>query len=228
MAEGTLFDAEMLTTLVLTLKLATVTTVLLLVLGTPLAWWLSRGGGLCKEIVATLVSLPIVLPPTVLGFYLLIAMGPHSPLTDLLGFKLSFTFAGLVVGSVFYSLPFVVNPIRNAFAAMGPRPMEVAATLRASPLNAFFTVALPQATPGLITGAILGFAHTVGEFGVVLMIGGGIPGQTKVLSVTIFDYVETLELDKAHVLAGGMLAMSFVVILAMMLIERRFGTGARR
>lgn len=228
MMEGTLLDAEMLTTLALTLKLATVTTVLLLVLGTPLAWWLSRGGGLWKEIVATLVSLPIVLPPTVLGFYLLIAMGPKSPLTDLLGFKLSFTFAGLVVGSVVYSLPFVVNPIRNAFAAMGPRPMEVAATLRASPLNAFFTVALPQATPGLITGAILGFAHTVGEFGVVLMIGGGIPGQTKVLSVTIFDYVETLEWDKAHVLAGGMLAMSFVVILAMMLIERRFGTGARR
>ncbi|ADE84328.1 molybdate ABC transporter permease subunit [Rhodobacter capsulatus] len=228
MTEGILFDAAMLTTLALTLKLATVTTVLLLALGTPLAWWLSRGGGLWKEIVATLVSLPIVLPPTVLGFYLLIAMGPNSPLTDLLGFKLSFTFAGLVVGSVIYSLPFVVNPIRNAFVAMGPRPMEVAATLRASPLDAFFTVALPQAAPGLITGAILGFAHTVGEFGVVLMIGGGIPGRTKVLSVTIFDYVETLEWDKAHVLAGGMLAMSFVVILAMMLIERRYGTGARR
>jgi len=228
MTEGILFDAAMFETLALTLKLATVTTVLLLALGTPLAWWLSRGGGLWKEIVATLVSLPIVLPPTVLGFYLLIAMGPSSPLTALLGFKLSFTFAGLVVGSVVYSLPFVVNPIRNAFTAMGSRPMEVAATLRASPLDAFVTVALPQALPGLITGAILGFAHTVGEFGVVLMIGGGIPGRTKVLSVTIFDYVETLEWDKAHVLAGGMLTMSFVVILAMMLIERRFGTGARR
>ena len=228
MTEAILLDAAMLTTLTLTLKLAAVTTVLLLLVSTPLAWWLSRGGGLWKEIVATLVSLPIVLPPTVLGFYLLIAMGPNSPLTDLLGFKLSFTFAGLVVGSVLYSLPFVVNPIRNAFAAMGPRPMEVAATLRASPLDAFFTVALPQAAPGLVTGAILGFAHTIGEFGVVLMIGGGIPGRTKVLSVTIFDYVETLEWDKAHVLAGGMLAMSFVVILAMMLIERRFGTGARR
>lgn len=226
MTEIPLLDPEMLQTLVLTLKLAAVTTVLLLLISTPLAWWLARGGGLWKEIVATLVSLPIVLPPTVLGFYLLIAMGPQSPLTDLLGFKLSFTFAGLVVGSVVYSLPFVVNPIRNAFAAMGPRPMEVAATLRASPLDAFFTVALPQATPGLITGAILGFAHTIGEFGVVLMIGGGIPGRTKVLSVTIFDYVETLEWDKAHVLAGGMLAMSFVVILAMMLIERRFGTGS--
>ena len=221
MAEGTLFDAEMLTTLVLTLKLATVTTVLLLVLGTPLAWWLSRGGGLCKEIVATLVSLPIVLPPTVLGFYLLIAMGPHSPLTDLLGFKLSFTFAGLVVGSVFYSLPFVVNPIRNAFAAMGPRPMEVAATLRASPLNAFFTVALPQATPGLITGAILGFAHTVGEFGVVLMIGGNIPGTTKVLSVAIYDYVETSQWREANILAAGMAAFAFVVILTMMMLEKR-------
>ena len=228
MTEAILLDAAMLTTLTLTLKLAAVTTVLLLLVSTPLAWWLSRGGGLWKEIVATLVSLPIVLPPTVLGFYLLIAMGPNSPLTDLLGFKLSFTFAGLVVGSVLYSLPFVVNPIRNAFAAMGPRPMEVAATLRASPLDAFFTVALPQAAPGLVTGAILGFAHTIGEFGVVLMIGGGIPGRTKVLSVTIFDYVETLEWDKAHVLAGGMLAMSFVVILAMMLIERRYGTGARR
>lgn len=226
MTEIPLLDPEMLQTLVLTLKLAAVTTVLLLLISTPLAWWLARGGGLWKEIVATLVSLPIVLPPTVLGFYLLIAMGPQSPLTDLLGFKLSFTFAGLVVGSVVYSLPFVVNPIRNAFAAMGPRPMEVAATLRASPVDAFFTVALPQATPGLITGAILGFAHTVGEFGVVLMIGGGIPGRTKVLSVTIFDYVETLEWDKAHVLAGGMLAMSFVVILAMMLVERRFGTGS--
>lgn len=217
----------MLETLVLTLKLASVTTVLLLLVGTPLAWWLARGGGLWKEVVATVVSLPIVLPPTVLGFYLLIAMGPHSPLTDLLGFKLSFTFAGLVVGSVVYSLPFVVNPIRNAFTAMGPRPMEVAATLRASPLDAFFTVALPQALPGLFTGAILGFAHTVGEFGVVLMIGGGIPGRTKVLSVTIFDYVETLEWGKAHVLAGGMLAMSFAVILAMMLLERRLGGGRR-
>ncbi|SIS70154.1 molybdate ABC transporter permease subunit [Phaeovulum vinaykumarii] len=227
MTEGVLFDAAMIETLLLTLKLATVTTLVLLLVGTPLAWWLSRAGGLWKEVVATLVSLPIVLPPTVLGFYLLIAMGPHSPLTAILGRKLSFTFEGLVVGSVVYSLPFVVNPIRNAFEAMGPRPMEVAATLRASPWDAFFTVALPLAAPGIFTGAILGFAHTVGEFGVVLMIGGGIPGETKVLSVTIFDYVETLQWGKAHVLAGGMLGLSFVVILAMMLIERRLNGGKR-
>ncbi|MCE6950033.1 molybdate ABC transporter permease subunit [Cereibacter sphaeroides] len=228
MAEGTpLFDAAMMTTIWLTLKLAAVTTVLLLLVGTPLAWWLARAGGLRKEIVGAVVSLPIVLPPTVLGFYLLIAMGPNSPLTALLGRKLSFTFEGLVVGSVIYSLPFVVNPIRNAFEAMGDRPMEVAATLRASPLDAFFTVALPLALPGIFTGAILGFAHTLGEFGVVLMIGGGIPGQTKVLSVTIFDFVETLQWGKAHVLAGGMLVMSFLVILAMMLVERRLN-GSRR
>ncbi|TCM82705.1 molybdate ABC transporter permease subunit [Rhodovulum steppense] len=221
MAEGPLLDAAMVETIILTLKLAGVTTVVLLLVGTPLAWWLSRAGGLWKEVVATIVALPIVLPPTVLGFYLLIAMGPNSPLTALLGRKLSFTFEGLVVGSVIYSMPFVVNPIRNAFEAMGPRPMEVAATLRAAPLDAFFTVALPLALPGIFTGAILGFAHTVGEFGVILMIGGGIPGETKVLSVTIFDYVETLQWGKAHILAGGMLAMSFVVILAMMLVERR-------
>ncbi|MDT8853466.1 molybdate ABC transporter permease subunit [Paracoccaceae bacterium Fryx2] len=225
--DSPLLDAAMIETILLTLQLAAITTVVLLLLGTPLAWWLSRSGGLWKEVVATIVALPIVLPPTVLGFYLLIAMGPASPLTAILGRQLSFTFEGLVVGSVFYSLPFVVNPIRNAFEAMGPRPMEVAATLRASPLDAFFTVALPLALPGLSTGAILGFAHTVGEFGVVLMIGGGIPGQTKVLSVQIFDYVETLQWSKAHVLAAGMLAMSFLVILAMLLIERRLKWGRR-
>jgi molybdate transport system permease protein len=224
-AEAPLFDAAMVETIWLTLHLASVTTVALLIVGTPLAWWLARARGWWREVVGALVALPIVLPPTVLGFYLLIAMGPDSPLTALLGFKLSFTFEGLVVGSVIYSLPFVVNPIRNAFEAMGNRPMEVAATLHASPLDAFFTVALPLALPGLFTGAILGFAHTVGEFGVVLMIGGGIPGVTKVLSVTIFDYVETLQWGKAHILAGGMLALSFVVILAMMLIERRLNRG---
>jgi molybdate transport system permease protein len=215
----------MIETILLTLKLAAVTTVALLIIGTPLAWWLARSQGLWSEVVGAIIALPIVLPPTVLGFYLLIAMGPDSPLTALLGRKLSFSFEGLVVGSVVYSLPFVVNPIRNAFVAMGNRPMEVAATLRAAPLDAFFTVALPLALPGLFTGAILGFAHTVGEFGVVLMIGGGIPGETKVLSVTIFDYVETLQWGKAHILAGGMLALSFVVILAMMLLERRLNRG---
>ncbi|WP_233270621.1 molybdate ABC transporter permease subunit [Chachezhania sediminis] len=213
-------------TIVLTLRLAGLTTVLLLLLGTPLAWWLAHGRSFGKDVVSTLVSLPIVLPPTVLGFYLLIAMGPNGPFAAILGRPLSFTFWGLVVGSVVYSLPFVVNPIRNAFEAMGPRPMEVAATLRASPLNAFFTVALPLASPGLLTGAILGFAHTVGEFGVVLMIGGGIPGRTKVLSVQIFDYVETLDWGKAHLLAGGMLVFSFAVILSMTVIERRL-TGRR-
>ena len=221
-----MFDAAMIQTVLLTLNLAAATTALLLALGTPLAWWLSRGGGILRDLVATLVSLPIVLPPTVLGFYLLIAMGPDSPLTRLLGRSLAFSFEGLLLGSVIYSLPFVVNPIRNAFAAMGPRPMEVAATLRASPLDAFFTVALPLASPGILTGAILGFAHTVGEFGVVLMIGGAIPGRTKVISITILDYVETQQWDKAHVLAAGMLVFAFVVILAMTVIERRL-TGAR-
>lgn len=209
----------------LTLRLAAITTAILLLIGTPLAWWLSRGQSLLRDVVATIVSLPIVLPPTVLGFYLLIALGPASPLTAALGRSLAFSFTGLVVGSVIYSLPFVVNPIRNAFAATGRRPMEVAATLRASPLDAFFTVALPLAAPGLLTGAILGFAHTIGEFGVVLMIGGGIPGQTKVMSILIFDYVETLDWAKAHLLAGGMLVFSFTVILAMTLIERRLSGG---
>ncbi|MBK5945984.1 molybdenum ABC transporter permease subunit [Rhodobacter veldkampii DSM 11550] len=226
-AGAPLFDAAMIQTILLTLKLAGITTVVLLLVGTPLAWVLARGRGFWNDVLGSLVSLPIVLPPTVLGFYLLIAMGPQSPLTAILGHKLSFTFTGLVVGSVVYSLPFVVNPIRNSFQAMGNRPWEVAATLRASPLDAFFTVALPLARPGILTGAIMGFAHTVGEFGVVLMIGGGIPGQTKVLSVTIFDYVETLQWGKAHILAGGMLAMSFAVILVMLLIERRLDGGRR-
>ncbi|HBF60225.1 MAG TPA: molybdate ABC transporter permease subunit [Methyloceanibacter sp.] len=212
----------MIETILLTLELAAVTTVVLLVIGVPLAWWLARSKAWGKEIVAVIVSLPIVLPPTVLGFYLLIAMGPHSPFTALIGQTLPFTFAGLVVGSTLYSLPFVVNPIRNAFEAMGERHWEAAATLRAGPLDAFFNVALPLASPGILTGAILGFAHTMGEFGVVLMIGGSIPGETKVLSIAIFEFVETLEWGKAHVLAGAMLVLSFAVILAMRLIETRF------
>lgn len=217
-----MFDAAMIETILLTLELAAVTTVVLLVIGVPLAWWLARSKAWGKEIVAVLVSLPIVLPPTVLGFYLLIAMGPHSPFTALIGRTLPFTFVGLVVGSTLYSLPFVVNPIRNAFEAMGERHWEAAATLRAGPLDAFFNVALPLASPGILTGAILGFAHTMGEFGVVLMIGGSIPGETKVLSIAIFEFVETLEWGKAHVLAGAMLVLSFAVILAMRLIETRF------
>jgi len=211
----------------LTLELATITTIVLLVLGTPIAWWLARSKARWKEAVAAIVALPLVLPPTVLGFYLLIALGPNGPggaLASLYGARsLAFTFQGLVIGSVIYSLPFVVQPIRNAFAAFGDRPLEVAATLRASSWDAFWTVAVPLARPGFLTGAVLGFAHTVGEFGVVLMIGGNIPGETRVLSVAIYDYVETLQWTQAHILAGGMLAFSFVVILSVMLVEKRFG-----
>jgi len=215
----------------LTLQLATMTTILLLIIGTPLAWWLARSRAWWKEAVGAVVTLPLVLPPTVLGFYLLLAFSPNSPLGQgieaVLGRGLPFTFEGLVVASVIYSLPFVVQPIRNAFEAVGDRPLEVAATLRASPLDAFFTVAIPLARAGFLSGAVLGFAHTVGEFGVVLMIGGNIPGETKVLSVAIYDYVETLEWGKAHILAGGMVAFSFLVILAMALIGRRPGWGGR-
>lgn len=211
----------------LTLELAAVTTVLLLLLGTPLAWWLARSPARWKEAVAALVAMPLVLPPTVLGFYLLVALGPHGPggwLASLYGARsLAFSFEGLVIGSVVYSMPFVVQPIRNAFEAIGERPLEVAATLRASPWDAFWSVAVPLARPGFLTGAVLGFAHTVGEFGVVLMIGGNIPGETKVLSVAIYDYVETLQWAQAHILAGGMVAFSFAVILAMMLLEKRIG-----
>jgi molybdate transport system permease protein len=211
----------------LTLALAAVTTVVLLAVGTPVAWWLARSKAPWKEAVATVVALPLVLPPTVLGFYLLIALGPNGPggwIAGLFGGRsLAFTFEGLVIGSVFYSMPFVVQPIRNAFEAFGDRPLEVAATLRAGPWDAFWSVAVPLARPGFMTGAVLGFAHTVGEFGVVLMIGGNIPGETKVLSVAIYDYVETLQWTQAHILAGGMLLFAFVVILAMMLLEKRIG-----
>lgn len=219
-----MFDGgDIWTPILLTIQLAAATTLILLVLGTPLAWWLARSTARWKEIVGTLVALPLVLPPTVLGFYLLIALGPEG-LGGLLGLRtLAFSFEGLVIGSVIYSMPFVVQPIRNAFEAIGDRPLEVAATLRASPLDRFRTIALPLALPGFLTGAVLGFAHTVGEFGVVLMIGGSIPGETKVLSVAIYDYVETLRWTEAHVLAGGMLVFSFLVILAMTLLGRRIG-----
>jgi len=211
----------------LTVSLATVTTIILMVLGTPVAWWLARSRARWKEVVATIVALPLVLPPTVLGFYLLVALGPNGPggwIAGLFGGRsLAFTFEGLVIGSVIYSLPFVVQPIRNAFEAIGDRPLEVAATLRASPWNAFWSVAVPLARPGFLAGAVLGFAHTVGEFGVVLMIGGNIPGETRVLSVAIYDHVETLQWDKAHLLAALMLGFAFVIILAMTLIARRMG-----
>jgi molybdate transport system permease protein len=211
----------------LTLRLATVTTLILMVVATPLAWWLARSPARWKEAVAAVVALPLVLPPTVLGFYLLILLGPDGPggwLARHWGERsLAFSFPGLVIGSVLYSLPFVVQPVRNAFEAAGERSLEAAATLRASPLDRFFTVALPLARPGLLTGAVLGFTHTIGEFGVVLMIGGSIPGQTKVLSVAIYDYVETLDWRSAHWLAGGMLVFSFAVILTMMVLEKRWG-----
>ena len=211
----------------LTLELATVTTVLLLVFGTPVAWWLARSKARWKEAVATLVAMPLVLPPTVLGFYLLLALGPDGPggwVAGLYGSRsLAFTFEGLVIGSVLYSMPFVVQPIRNAFEAIGSRPLEVAATLRAGPWDTFWSVAVPLARPGFMTGAVLGFAHTVGEFGVILMIGGSIPGETKVLSIAIYNHVETQRWTEAHLLAGGMLAFSFAVVLTMLLLEKRIG-----
>jgi len=209
----------------LTLELASITTVLLMIVGTPIAWWLAWSSWRGKELVATIIALPLVLPPTVLGFYLLIALGPNGLggwFGDLAGVRtFAFTFEGLVFGSVIYSLPFAVQPIRNSFEAMGKRPLEVAATLRASPWDRFVSVAVPLALPGLLTGAVLGFAHTVGEFGVILMIGGNIPGETKVLSIAIYDFVETLRWREAHILSAGMLAFSFAVILSVSLLARR-------
>ena len=210
-------DSADLQAITLTLELASLTTALLLVVGTPIAWWLTHTRSKMKGIVGAVVALPLVLPPTVIGFYLLVLMGPNGSvgkITQALGIGLlPFTFAGLVVGSVIYSLPFVVQPLQNAFEAIGRRPLEAAATLRAGPWDTFFTIALPLARPGIVTATILGFAHTVGEFGVVLMIGGNIPGRTRVVSVQIFDHVEALEYAQAHWLAGGMVVFSFVVLL---------------
>jgi molybdate transport system permease protein len=209
----------------LTLQLATFTTIVLLLIATPLAWWLSQTQSRWKGPVTALVILPVVLPPTVLGFYLLMLMGPAGPLgqfTQAMGWGLlSFTFTGLVIGSVVFSMPFAVQPLLHAFESMGRRPMEVAATLRASPVDAFFTVALPQARTGLLTAAILSFAHTVGEFGVVLMIGGNIPGKTHVVSIQIYGHVEAMEYAQAHWLAGGMVLFSFVVLLCLALLKNR-------
>ncbi len=203
----------------LTIKLAGVVTALLLCIGTPIAWWLARTRSRLKGVVGALVALPLVLPPTVIGFYLLVALGPNGPIghfTQSLGLGLlPFTFSGLVVASVFYSLPFVVQPIQNAFEAIGERPLEVAATLRASPWDAFWSVAVPLARPGFLSGAILGFAHTVGEFGIVLMIGGNIPDKTRVVSVQIYDHVEALEYAQAHGLAGIMVLFCFAVLLVL-------------
>jgi len=203
----------------LTLELAGITTVLLLVLCTPIAWWLAHTPSRWRGPVGAVVALPLVLPPTVIGFYLLVLMGPSGPvgrLTESLGWgRLPFTFWGLVVGSIVYSLPFAVQPLQRAFESMGRRPLEVAAALGAGPLDRFFTVALPLARPGFITAAVLSFAHTVGEFGVVLMLGGNIPGKTRVVSVQIYDHVEAMEYAQAHWLAGGMVAFAFVVLMAL-------------
>ena len=207
----------------LTLKLATLTTVLLLLIGTPIAWWLARTKSWWKGPVGAMVALPLVLPPTVLGFYLLLVMGPNGPVgrfTEWAGLGLlPFTFWGLLVASVFYSMPFVVQPIQNAFEAIGERPLEVAATLRASPLDAFFSVAVPLAKPGFLTACVMGFAHTVGEFGVVLMIGGNIPDKTRLVSVQIYDHVEAIEYAQAHWLAGGMVLFAFCVLLALYVLN---------
>lgn len=208
----------------ITAELAAVTTALLLVVGTPIAWWLARTRSRLKPLWSALVAMPIVLPPTVLGFYLLLLMGPQGPvgrLTDALGLgRLPFSFAGLVVGSVIYSLPFVVQPLQQAFEAIGERALEAAATLRASPRDRFFSVALPLARPGLLTASVLGFAHTVGEFGVVLMIGGNIPGKTRVLSVAVYDHVEAIEYGQAHRLAAGMVLFALAVLVALYVVNR--------
>ena len=214
-----MLSAADLAALWLTAQLAGLTTVLLLLIGTPIAWWLARTRSAWKGPVGAVVGLPLVLPPAVLGFYLLVLLGPNGPvgaLTQSLGLGLlPFTFAGLVVASVIYSMPFVVQPLQNAFEAIGDRPLEAAATLRATPLDAFFTVAIPLARPGFLTAAVLGFAHTVGEFGVVLMIGGNIPGKTQVVSMAIYNHVEAMEYGNAHALAAILLVFSFCVLLAL-------------
>jgi molybdate transport system permease protein len=220
-----MLDADDLQALRLTAELASVTTVLLLLLGTPIAWWLSRTRSRLKGAVAALVALPLVLPPTVIGFYLLMLMGPEGPVgrfTSMLGWGLlPFTFWGLVVASILHSLPFVVQPLHQAFEALGARPLEVAATLRASPWDRFMTVALPLARPGFLTAAVLGFAHTVGEFGVVLMIGGNIPGATRVLSVALYGHVEAMDYGKAHLLAAGLAGFGFAVMFLLYFLNGR-------
>ncbi|MBJ3786705.1 molybdate ABC transporter permease subunit [Devosia sediminis] len=217
--------APLLSPILLTLALALCVTVILVVAATPLSWWLARGAGGGREVVGAVVTLPLVLPPTVLGFYLLLALGPNGPggwVAGLWGGRtLAFSFAGLVIGGVIASLPFMVQPLRNAFAAIESEVLEVADTLGASPGQRFWRVALPLARPGYLVGAIMAFAHTMGEFGVVLMIGGNIPGQTKVLSIAIYDFVERLEWDKAHVLAAGMVVFGFVVVFATLVVGRR-------
>jgi molybdate transport system permease protein len=220
-----MFSEADLTALGITLKLAAVSTLVLLLIGTPLAWWMARTRWRLKFILEALIALPLVLPPTVLGFYLLIALGPNGPLGEFMqavgGRPLAFTFTGLVIGSVVYSMPFVVQPLQDAFASIGRRPFDVAATLRASPLDRFFSIAMPLGRAGFFTAAVLGFAHTLGEFGVVLMIGGNIPGETQVASIAIYDHVESMDYANAHWLAGGLLLLSFLMLLAVYALNRR-------
>ena len=212
--------------LFVTLKLASISTIVLILIGTPIAWWLSHSHWRYKYFVEAIIALPLILPPTVLGFYLLVSLGPNGPIGGLSsalgGESLAFTFTGLVIGSVVYSMPFVIQPLQNAFSAIGQRPLEVAATLGASPIDQFFSIAIPMARPGFITASVLGFAHTLGEFGVVLMIGGNIPGSTQVVSISIYDHVEALEYGQAHALSASLLLFSFVLLLIVYGANRRF------
>ena len=221
-----MFNQADLTALLITLKLAALTTIILLLVGTPVAWWLARSRWRYKFLFEAVIALPLILPPTVLGFYLLIALGPHGPLGGLMqafgGKPLAFTFSGLVIGSVIYSMPFVIQPLQASFAAIGRRPMEVAATLRASPVDRFFSVAFPLARPGFLSASILGFAHTIGEFGVVLMIGGNIPGETQLVSIAIYEHVESLEYANAHWLSAGLLILSFIMLVTVYGYNRKF------
>ena len=224
--DSVMFETADFSALLVTLRLATISTLILMVLGTPLAWWLSQTRSRLKPVIEALVALPLVLPPTVLGFYLLIALGPRGPIGRLAetlgGGSLAFTFTGLVIGSILYSLPFVVQPLQDGFASIGRRHLEAAATLGASNLDRFFSVAMPMARASFVTGAVLGFAHTIGEFGVVLMIGGSIPGETQVLSIAIYDHVEALEYGRAHLLSALLLLLSFVLLVVVYALNRRF------
>jgi molybdate transport system permease protein len=216
--------------LFVTLKLASISTIVLLLIGTPIAWWLSHSHWRYKYFVEAIIALPLILPPTVLGFYLLVSLGPNGPIGGLSsalgGESLAFTFTGLVIGSVMYSMPFVIQPLQNAFSAIGQRPLEVAATLGASPIDRFFSIAIPMARPGFLTASVLGFAHTLGEFGVVLMIGGNIPGSTQVVSISIYDHVEALEYGQAHALSASLLLFSFVLLLIVYGANRRFSVAS--
>lgn len=205
-----------------TLRLACMTVLVLLIVGTPIAWWLAHTRSKFRTIVEALVALPIVLPPTVLGFYILVTLGPYGPIGRLTGITFAFTFWGLVIASAFYSMPFVIQPLHAAFEAVGKGPLEAAWSLRASPFDAFLSVASPLALRGYISGIVLGFAHTMGEFGVVLMVGGSIPGQTRVLSTTVFDHVELMEYTQAHIISAGMLVFSFLVLLGVYIFNRKF------